>query len=372
MQEPQVEDPGRQIFERTLALCQAARGAKLRVTPGRVRDVFRALATVDVMDEDSYRLALRLNLATSREEEQRFDALFSSFFHGTEGDRPWHSRIRGESMQGSLGHHYKTLDQDVITAAESFSADETSQGLDLATRWDERAPPLEQVIRELARHLAHRPSRRVELATRGTRIDLRRSLRRNARHGMDLLQLARVSRRIRKTRIVMLCDVSGSMDAFNPFLLRLMLGLQQALPRSRTLVFSTHVTEITALLRRHSVEETLREVGDTVRHWSGGTNIGGALAALNRGVLREGGASSTVVMVISDGYDNGETALIDEEMRALRRRASAVVWINPMYGASTFQVRAAGMKAALPHVDHFLPAFDARSLHVLVQALGRL
>ncbi len=371
-QDRQTEQLGTQLFDRTLALCQAARTARLRVTPSRVRDVFRALATVDVTDEESYRLALRLNLAASREEEQRFDQLFSSFFHGTEGDRPWHSRIRGESMQGSMGHHYKMLDQDVTTAAESFSPDAVTQGLDLATRWDEHAPPLQEVIRELAKHLAHRPSRRMALAAHGSRIDLRRSMRRNARHGMDLLELSRVARRTRKTRIVMLCDVSGSMDAFNPFLLRLMLGLQQALPRSRTLVFSTHVTEITALLRRRSVEETLREVGDTVRHWSGGTNIGGALATLNRGVLREGGPSSTVVMVISDGYDNGETALIDEEMRALRRHASAVVWINPMYGASTFQVRAAGMKAALPHVDHFLPAFDARSLKVLVQALGRL
>lgn len=372
MEPAQPPGLGEHLLERTLALCRAAREARLRVTPSRVQDALRALAAVDVADEDSYRLALRLNLAGSREEEQRFDQLFQDFFHGTDGDRPWHSRIRGESMQGSLGHHHKPLDQDVITAAESFSADETSRGLDLATRWDDQAPPLEQVVRELARHLAHRPSRRVEISNRGARIDLRRSMRRNTRHGMDFLQLSRVARRTRKTRIVMLCDVSGSMDAFNPFLLRLMLGLQQALPNSRTLVFSTHVTEITPLLRRRSVEDTLREVGETVRHWSGGTNIGGALALLNRGVLREGAASSTVVMIISDGYDNGETALIEQEMQALRRRASAVVWINPMYGASTFQVRAAGMKAALPWVDHFLPAFDARSLHVLVKALARI
>ena len=104
----------------------------------------------------------------------------------------------------------------------------------------------------------------------------------------------------------MLCDVSGSMDAFNPFLLRLMFGLQQALKNSRTLVFSTHVTEITALLRRRSVQDTLREVGESVRQWSGGTNIGGALATLNRGVLREG-AYADLTLFDADTIDSAAT-----------------------------------------------------------------
>jgi uncharacterized protein with von Willebrand factor type A (vWA) domain len=170
----------------------------------------------------------------------------------------------------------------------------------------------------------------------------------------------------------MLCDVSGSMDTFNPFLLRLMLGLQQLMKNSRTLVFSTHVTDITAVLRTRAVADTLREVGLQVSHWSGGTDIGGALARLNRGIVREGPASSTVVVVISDGYDNGHAEHVAYEMAQLQRQVRKIVWINPMYGATTFQVRAAGMKAALPYVDHFLPAFDAKSLHVLVRGLEQV
>lgn len=360
------------LIDSTLALCRRAREAEIPVTPGKVLDVMRALPAIDCFDEEDYRLALRLNLATSREEERKFDRVFREFFHGDRADRPFHSRLRGESMQGSMGHHDRELNQEITTSAESFSADEVTRGMDLANRWDAGAPPLEQIIRELAQQLATRESRRTQASPHGNRVDLRRSVRRNVRHGLDLLQLARVERRTRKTRIVMLCDVSGSMDAFNPFLLRLMFGLQQALKNSRTLVFSTHVTEITGALRRRSVAETLREVGDTVRHWSGGTDIGGALATLNRGVLREGAASSTVVIVISDGYDNGDSRLVESEMRTLRRMVDTVVWINPMFGASTFQVRAAGMKAALPFIDHFLPAFDAKSLHVLVRGLGRI
>ncbi|MGR9092585.1 MAG: VWA domain-containing protein [Gammaproteobacteria bacterium] len=197
-------------------------------------------------------------------------------------------------------------------------------------------------------------------------------MRRNVRHGMDMLELSRVKRRTRKTRLVLLSDVSGSMDAFNPFLLQLMLGLQQALKNSRTLVFSTQLSEITTILRRSSVRQTLDEIGTTVKHWSGGTDIGAALAELNRGVLREGSSRATVAIIISDGYDNGSSERIEREMQAMRRRVRKVVWINPMFGATTFQVRAAGMKAALPYVDHFLPAFNAASLKILVRELARI
>jgi uncharacterized protein with von Willebrand factor type A (vWA) domain len=197
-------------------------------------------------------------------------------------------------------------------------------------------------------------------------------VRRNIRHGMDMLELSRVKRRTRKTRIVLLSDVSGSMDAFTPFLLQLMLGLQQALKNSRTLVFSTQSTEITALLRRASIRETLDDIGATVRHWSGGTDIGGALARLNRGILREGSSRATVAIIISDGYDNGSSEVIEREMQAMRRLVRTIVWINPMFGATTFQVRAAGMKAALPYIDHFLPAFNAKSLQTLVRELARI
>ena len=241
-----------------------------------------------------------------------------------------------------------------------------------APAWDPDAPPLAQVIQDLARRLATRPSRRKQPARHGARIDLRRSLRRSVRHGLDLVELARSQRKTRKTRIVMLCDVSGSMDAFNPFLLQLMFGLQQALKSSRTVVFSTQVSEITQSLRRRSIDETLREMSDKVRHWSGGTDIGAALGALTRGVLREGSSRSTVLIVISDGYDNGQPARIVQELAMAKRHIRSLVWINPMYGASTFTVRAAGMRAALPYVDHFLPAFNGRALHELVKGLARL
>ncbi len=362
------------LMTHTLALCQAAREAGLVVTHAREIDVFRAMKTIDWRNFDDYRLTLRVNLVSSRADELCFERVFDRYWGTPDDDYDGGFILaRSEMIRGDLdagrsneGH------RDMQTEADTVGAEDVARRANLALRWDADAPPLVDVIRDLARRLATRPSRRLRPARHGRRLDLRRSVRRNVRHGFDFIELARVRPKLRKTRIVLLSDVSGSMDVFNPFLLQLMLGLQQALKNSRTLVFSTRTTEISAMLRRRSVAETLAEVSTEVRHWSGGTDIGAALAALNRGILREGSSRSTVLIVISDGYDSGEPERIRHELESARRRIRTLVWINPMYGASTFSVRAAGMKAALPYVDHFLPAFNADALRTLVRELGKL
>lgn len=362
------------LIEQTLTLCRAAHAAGLPVSQARAIDVFRALAVIDFANPNDYRLALRTNLVASRADEIIFDRVFATHFGAqTAAYGGHHIMAHSELLHGTLdAGRANEAHRDMLTQTDTFGGEEVARRANLAARWDPDAPPLAQVIHDLARRLATRPSRRKQPARHGARIDLRRSLRHSVRHGLDLVELARSQRKTRKTRIVMLCDVSGSMDAFNPFLLQLMFGLQQALKSSRTVVFSTQVSEITQSLRRRSIDETLREMSDKVRHWSGGTDIGAALGALNRGVLREGSSRSTVLIVISDGYDNGQPARIVQELAMAKRHIRSLVWINPMYGASTFTVRAAGMRAALPYVDHFLPAFNGRALHELVKGLARL
>ena len=362
------------LVRHTFGLCQAARDAGLTVTHARQIDVFRALKSIEWRNVGDYRLVLRTNLASGRDDEIAFERVFKAYWDkAAEGEDGDYILARGELIRGSLdAGQNREGHRDMLSESASFAGDEVMRNPNLAMRWDPEAPPLEKIIRELAKRLATRPSRRFRQSRHGRRVDLRRSIRRNIRHGLDLLELSHVQRKTLKTRLVMLCDVSGSMDVFNPFLLQLMFGLQQALRNSRTFVFSTRVSEITAMLRRRSVPDTLAEISRTVHHWSGGTDIGTALAKLNRTILREGSGRSTVLIVISDGYDNGAIERIASELDLVKRRVRTLVWINPMYGASTFTVRAAGMHAAMPYIDHFLPAFNAKALHVLVKALARL
>ena len=371
-----AEHPGGEtnsgLFGRVLEFCRVLKRCGLNVTSGRMVDVFRALKCVGLERRDDFRLALRVNLAASREEEEIFERVFAAFWGGEGGTESAPVELKLESGSDDQTPEVPETPPDVRGSPKQYTRDEALRDKDLVEQWPGELSGMKAILRELARRLATRPSRRFRAARRGRRIDLRRSMRKNVRYGMDVVELTRAQRRIRKTRLALLCDVSGSMDVYNPFLLRLMLGLQKGFKNSRTAVFSTRVTEITRALRRQSVPETLAEVARLAKHWSGGTDIGGALATFNRGILREGSASSTVGIILSDGYDQGEPAIVRREMQALSRRTRAIVWINPLLGTEGYAPVAQGMRSALPYVDYFLPAYDLPTLRALCRTLGEV
>ncbi len=355
-----------------LEFCRLLKGAGLNVTPGRVIDVFRAIRFVALVNRDEFRLALQVNLVSTREEEQIFRTLFEEYWVRRCAPRVVPTDIHVEAQRDESAAKRRKVILETLGQLQQYSPDDVSRDKRFLHEWSEGWQSFERVLRDLARRLATRPSRRFEPARTGSRIDLRNSLRKNMRYGMDVIQLARGRRKIRKTRVVLLCDVSGSMDTYSPFLLQLMFAVQKRLKNSRTLVFSTRSTEITRPLRRWSVAEALREVTQLARHWSGGTNIGNALSHLNRQVMPEGSASSRICVIISDGYDQGDPEVITREMYMLRRRVRAVVWINPLLGTEGYAPVTSGMRAALPCIDHFLAANDLASLRALCRTLGEL
>ena len=208
---------------------------------------------------------------------------------------------------------------------------------------------------------------------------MRNTIKKSLRDGLEISKIIHRKRKIQKTRVILLCDVSGSMDVFNAFLLQLMFGVQKQLKNSKTFVFSTKLTDVSNMIKTGSTIIALEKIANYVRHWSGGTDICSALSTLNRGILKEGKSSTTTLILISDGYDstpsefleNGGTAL-EKELRTLKRQIRHFVWINPMYGASTFAVRAHALKLAFPYIDYFLPAYDAKALHRLVEELSKI
>ena len=351
-----------------MEFCRLLKRAGFNVTPARIVDAFRSLQYVKLGRREDFRVALRVNLTSNHEEEEVFDRLFAEFWRSesVKTNSRASSRVNPSAADTDYEYREKPTRQ---SAAIRSRGDPAYQGFMCGMA--RRIGRNEAVIRDLARRLATRPSRRFVAGHKGRRIDLRRSLRRNINHGVDILELSRARRKIRKTRVALLCDVSGSMDTYNPFLLRLMFGLQKACKNSRTAVFSTRTTEITKALRRHTVVEALDEVARLAQDWSGGTDVGGALAHLNRVVLREGAARSTVGVIISDGYDQGDPETVRKEMRALRRRTRSILWINPLIGTEGFAPVARGMAAALPYVDYFLPANDMPTLRTLCHTLSK-
>jgi len=193
-------------------------------------------------------------------------------------------------------------------------------------------------------------------------VDLRRSMRANLTRG-EIIELRRRSRRRRKVRLVLLCDVSGSMDLYSRFLLQFLYALQNVFGRVETFTFATRLTRVSELLRGPSYKSALRRLTE-VRDWSGGTRIGDSLRDFNRewGHLVD---RRTIVLVLSDGWDTGEPEVLAQEMLSLKRRAGRVIWLNPLLGNPSYEPLTRGMAAALPLIDHFAAAHNLASLREL-------
>ncbi len=229
-----------------------------------------------------------------------------------------------------------------------------------------------QVIRALAHQLSTAVSRRAQARRRGRGIDLRGSLRRAARSGGEIRELARRRKTLRRTDVVLLADVSGSMDVYSQFLVQFVYGLQQELRGVSTFVFSTRLYEVTPMLRARSFEEALRRLQQHVDVWSGGTQIGASIADFNRRFARERVHRNTIAIVMSDGWDRGDAGVLRREMGTLRRRAGRVIWLNPLLGQEGYQPLTQGMVAALPYCDDFMPVHSVDSLGAFGRHLLRV
>jgi uncharacterized protein with von Willebrand factor type A (vWA) domain len=218
----------------------------------------------------------------------------------------------------------------------------------------------------IAKRLARRMSRRRKPTRRGGIVDLRRSMRANLMKG-EIIELRRRSRRRRKVRLVLLCDVSGSMDLYSRFLLQFLYALQNVFGRVETFTFATRLTRVSDLLRGPSYKRALRRLTE-VRDWSGGTRIGEAIRDFNQewGRLVD---RRTIVLILSDGWDTGEPDVLAQEMLTLKRRAGRVLWLNPLLGNPSYEPLTRGMAAALPLVDHFAAAHNLSSLRELATHL---
>lgn len=365
-----------------VAFVRLLREAGLQVTTGDAIVAARALLAVGVVSRADVRAALAATLVRRQAERPLFEALFEQFWsrRPPRDAPPGPPRDVAASDRG--GGPPARLRRDAVpealyaggaAAPAPRATPGAYSGQDLLTRRDfsslrpEELDAVRRLIRSLAPRLASALARRRRAARLGRDVDLRRSMRRAGRRHGELHELARRRRRRRRTRLVVLADVSGSMDVYSGFLVQFLYGLQQELRGVSTFVFSTRLFEVTPMLRARSFAGALRLVSSSVDAWSGGTQIGAALADFNRRYARERVGRDTVVVVLSDGWDRGDAESVGREMASLHRRARRVIWLNPLLGAPGYQPLAGGMAAALPHCDDFLPAHSVESL----AALGR-
>ena len=231
-------------------------------------------------------------------------------------------------------------------------------------------------VRNLLAQMIWRPapvrSRRRRPSPKGSRPDLRRTLRKCVGPEGDLIDLERSERRMRPRPILFIADVSGSMERYTEMLLYFAHAARARLGKMETFVFSTRLTRITRQLMRRNPTEALAQAAQSVEDWSGGTRIGECLRTFNFEWSRRVTRGGPVALIISDGWDRGEPALLSEEMERLRRTVHRLIWVNPLASREGFSPQTRGMKAALPHVDDFLAGGRLSDLATLVSLLESL
>jgi uncharacterized protein with von Willebrand factor type A (vWA) domain len=288
-----------------------------------------------------------------------------------ERDRPGPPRGRPEQAEAGPGDEEQEADGGWVVSPRAFSPGEAFHHRDFDRMTNAELREAERLIDRLQPRLEARLTRRYELHPHGRRLAPRAMYRRNLGAGGDPVAWVWRRRRRRPRSIVILCDVSGSMERHARILLRFVQALTRASRvRTESFVFGTRLTRITHELRGRDPDLAIRRVSETVSDWSGGTRIGDSFRTFNLRWARRVLRTSGVVIVVSDGWDRGDPELVRTETARLQRNCHRLIWLNPLAGAEGYQPIAAGMAAAYPSIDDFLPIQSIASLERLGAILG--
>jgi uncharacterized protein with von Willebrand factor type A (vWA) domain len=356
----------------------------LPVTVDDTTTFVAALDRTGLADRATVKSAGRAVLARRREHQTLFDRAFDAWWQVNPagarlppamGAIAARAQRRAELIAHRPGHGTPQAHEDDARtwpagAQQTWSERERLRHRDFAELSEDELRSLSDLMEALRFQTPRRRTRRTSADWRGPRPDLRRTLRRSLRHGGEPIRLMRRERITQPRPLVVLCDISGSMSAYSRVLLQFLYAVARTGARVEAFAFATRLTRLTRQLRQRSVNDALRGATSAIMDWGGGTRIGEALRAFNwhwsRRVLR-GGA---VVLLISDGWDRGSPELLRTEIMRLRRSCHRLMWLNPLGALPGYEPLTAGLKAALPHVDDFLPFHNLVSLEQLAGILA--
>ena len=374
------------LLQQITDFCRLLRQMDINVTTTNQLSWCKSVELIDIGERDVFYHTARTNLITQEADRETFDIAFNLFWRyprtefqavDTEQETPEPSSLQDLS---DISDEQDVLEQwsDSETGDDAegeedestaYSVEEALTRKDFSEFTTEDMEKAREIVAKLAAVLATKLSRRKVVGKKGKIIDFRRSWRKSLAHGGEPLELIRKQQKIKKTKILLLCDVSGSMDCYAKFLIQFIYGMQKELKEVDVAVFSTHLTDITGLLRRKGLAEGLNEVANVVPDWSGGTKIGESLLEFYRQFAPSFSAYRSVVILISDGWDRGDVDVLRHSMEMLHRHAYRLIWLNPLLGSDGYQPICRGIRTALPYVDYFLPAHNLESLAELTKIL---
>jgi uncharacterized protein with von Willebrand factor type A (vWA) domain len=365
---------GDAIVGHVVTFGRVLREAGLEIGPGRVTDALRALDAVDLARRDDVYFSLRQTLVSRHDELAVFDRAFEAWFlrmpvlaPGRERPHEQVLQVVRPSEEGADGDGADADDEPLELGA---SGDELLRDKDFAELGEDELRRVRDLVARIARTRPLRRSRRMRRDPLGEGMDVRAMIRRSLRTGGDPVERPLRARKQVPRRLVLLCDVSGSMDAYARVLLLFLHAAVGAGRGVEAFAFGTRLSRLTPDLRTRDPLDALARCTEAVVDWGSGTRIGASLREFNEVYGRRAMSRGAIVVIVSDGWEREDPALVGREMARLARAAYAVIWVNPLKGNPDYQPLAGGMRAALPFVDRFLAGHNLRSLEELATVLA--
>jgi len=367
-----------------LELPRMLRRVGLPLSTEQVIGFFSGLRWVDLANRKQVFHASRALLVLRKEDLTLFEIIFHRFWSlhrggSSEGQRaptaPRHDRKpdpRPNVVQLMAARASASAPEvDVVDRQGTWSPTEALQRKDFGAMTTEELAAVRQLMQKMQWRVSERKTRRWQSARQGPALHLRKVLRDVARYGAAP-RLAHRQRKVKQRPLVLLADISGSMEIYSRLILQFFYSVVQGLDEVEAFVFGTRLTRVTSALGLRNIDRALDEASREVADWAGGTRIGASLQAFNRRWARRVLGRGAVVVLVSDGWERGEAQTLAREMRQLQRRCHRLVWLNPHRGQPGYRPLVGGMAAALPFVDDFLPVHNLQSLHQLAEHLGSL
>lgn len=360
------------------------RAAGIPISLGQVQDFLRALELVQIGDREQVFHAARAMLIGRHEHLRLFEALFNRFFtraralEATPQTMPRAPRHKTHEkpfdITTYMAYKARLFDEevDVGEKSETYSAAEVLQHKDFSLLTPDELDTLKQVMQSMDWRISRRLTRRRMLDRRGDMLHLRKVIARAARLGGIPAQLAWQTRKEKPRPVVLIADISGSMEKYSRVLLLFFHCVTQRMLGVQSFVFGTRLSCITPQLKLKNIDVAIDQAGHDVADWAGGTRIGDSLAEFNRRWAKRVLHRGALCIIVSDGWERGDVLKLRREMRYLQHRCHRLIWLNPLVGQQSYQPRVDGMAAALPFIDDFLPVHNLESLIDLNRRLAAL
>jgi len=382
--------PGGRLAENVMHFARLLRAAGMRVGPDRVIDCVRALEIAGAGRREDWYWTMSAVLLSREEQRPIFDQAFRLFWRDPklvekmmqlllpkvygrsakpedQQSQRLSDALFGQKQQEAREREEQKVELD---ARLTFSTREVLQRMDFDTMSAAELAEAKKAIAELRLPLPMIRTRRYAANPRGRRINLRATLRATLREGGELIPLVRAAPRQLHPPLVVLCDISGSMNPYARMFLHFLHAITNDRDRVSVFVFGTRLTNITRQLRHRDVDVAMARVADAIKDWSGGTRIGACLREFNWRWARRVLGQNACVLLVSDGLDREAGEGLSDEMERLAKSSRYVVWLNPLLRYEKFEARPAGVRAILPHVDLFLPVHNLKSLIELAHSLS--